>query len=463
MDQSLVNYTRMIQALHSKWMPHAGQIPVGRAIFSLNKKSVFLQCGRKLGKTEVAIYTLWRIAMTYPNSPCYYIAPLQTQAKEILWEDPRLVTFGPREWLLPGSQGVNNTELRITFTNGSFIKVDGSDNYNKYRGIRYKVAVYDEYKDHRPEFRLAMRPNASVLDGVDLFMGSPPDRDCDYTALADEHKKDPTCFYFKAPTRINPHIDKAWLAKERERLYARGEGDQWEREYEAEFVKGGTSKVFPMLKESMVKPHDEIMAKLWKDRKKMQYFLWADPAAATCFAVLFMALNPFTKEWYALDEIYETDQGLMSVTKIAPRIFSARNELWDGGEWRQGYDEASTWFSNEMLDHCQEYFEPSQKAANKKDVGLTLIKDIMLAGKLTISDRCVKFYWELDNTYKDKSGKIPKVNDHLIDDFRYILGASAYTLNDEPEKFERDDEDFRGGTIEHEFRHVIERFEDWNS
>jgi hypothetical protein len=189
---------------------------------------------------------------------------LQTQAREIVWADPRVETFGPREWLLPGSRGVNNTELRLNFINGSFIKVDGSDNYNKYRGVRYKAAVYDEYKDHRPEFRKAMRPNASVLNGWDVFMGSPPEMECDYLTLADEHQSgvDPTKFFYHAPTWQNPHISRAWLRDERSGLYRRNEGDEWEREYAARYVPGGASKIFPMLNRTFVKPHAQIMERL---------------------------------------------------------------------------------------------------------------------------------------------------------------------------------------------------------
>jgi hypothetical protein len=81
-----------------------------------------------------------------------------------------------------------------------------------------------------------------------------------------------------------------------------------------------------------------------------------------------------------------------------------------------------------MLDNFDEHFEPSMKSANSKDSGLTLIKDIILQGKLHISDRCIKTFWELDNYYKDKNGNIPKKDDHLIDNFRYLLAALHYSL-----------------------------------
>lgn len=447
-------YTEMVDLLHKEWIPHEGQITVGEAYFIHQFHSIFVQCGRKWGKTELAMYFLWRIAKTFPGVPCYYIAPLQNQAREIVWADPRVKNFGPREWLLPGSTGINETEMRLRLTNNSFIKIDGSDNFNKYRGPKYKICVFEEFKDHKPEFRKAMTPNASVLQGLDLYIGSPPDVDCDYTSLAEEHRTDKEKFFYRAPTWQNPHISKIWLKKEKASLYRRGEGDVWEREYAARFVKGGASSIFPMLTESNVKPHAEVMREVYRDRRKLHWYIWNDPAGASCFAVLFVAINPYTKKVYILDEIYEKEQSEMTVKRIGRRELDKRNGLYDNPElWLIGYDEAETWFANEWVDNFpdEDGLQPSHKAANEKTVGLSLIKDILLADLMVISDRCKKFYWEMSNYVKDKNGRIPKKNDHLIDDLRYILAAEGYTLSKEEEIIPEKDPDWRGARIEDDF------------
>lgn len=435
-DSGLTSYTRMIEELHSRWKPHAGQIRVGLSYFRDQSHSIFVQNGRKWGKTELALYFLWRIAQSFPGSPCYYIAPLQNQAREIIWADPRLVNFGPREWLQTGSRGINHSEMRLNFNNGSFVKVDGSENYDKYRGPRYKLCIYEEYKDHKPEFRKAMHPNASVLQGVDLYVGTPPETEGEFTLLADEHKNTPGMAFHQGPTWENPHISRTWLLNEKKKLYLRGEGDDWEREYAARFIRGGRKTIFPMLSKAMITPHKDLIQKLHRDRKKLHWFAWCDPAGATCFAVLFVAINPYTKKVYVLDEIYEHEQSEMTTLRIGKRLIQKRDELHHRAqEWRLGYDEAATWFHNEWMDHFEdeEGLEPSHKHLNKKSVGLTLIKDIFLAGLLEISDRCEKFYWELDQYRKDDKGNIPKKDDHLIDCFRYILGAESYSLPEEKE------------------------------
>jgi len=453
-DGSLALYEDVISALHVDWEPHQGQIKIGQAVFRDAITSIFVQCGRKFGKTEIILYILWRWAQSNPGSSCYYISPFQKQSKEIVWANRRVQTFGPPRWL----HSINNTELRLNFENGSFIKCDGSDNFEAYRGIEPHLLIMEEYKDHRPEFMEAMRPNLSVFNAPVVYIGTPPEEDDHfYWKDAEEHKTKEGRFFYEAPTWDNPHISKAWLEEEKKRLYDRGEGDVWEREYGAKRVKGGANKVFPMLSQSIVKPHDHVMNEIYKDRKKLQFILWADPAAASCFAVLFVAINPYTKKLYFLDEIYEKDQARMTVKVIGSEIIAKRTELYSGrdAEWRQGYDEAATWFASEMLDVFDEYFEPTQKMKTDKATGLSQIKDILLDGKAVLSDRCVNLYKEMDHYRKDKSGKIPKVNDHLIDDFRYILHAVDYAVRETKEDKDRDESIEQNGRfrkIGHDFR-----------
>lgn len=425
MDPRLEAYARIIRDLNARFKPHSGQIKVGRALFQDQVKDIFVEAGRSWGKTYLMSYLLWRWAMLNPGSQNYYFAPYMKQAREIIWAPRILQNFGPREWI--GDE--NNTEMRIPFNNGSFIKADGSDNVNSYRGVKPNgLIIFDEFKDFREEFYDAFDPNRSAFNAPLIIIGTPPARECQFTRLRDSYKADPTKRYFHGPTEENPHISSEWLAKKKLEHEMRGEEDVWQREYMAMQVSGGATKLFPMISRKFVVPHDELLARFRRDRKRLEWILFTDPAAASTFAVLFAAHNPYTKEIFLLDEMYETEQARMTVKTIGSEIISKREEIEDRHEWRQGYDEAATWFQNEMLDNFSEHFEPSMKATNNKESGVTLIKDLMLQGKLWISDRCIKTFWEMDNYYKDKSGNIPKKDDHLIDCLRYILAALHYSL-----------------------------------
>lgn len=438
-----------IEALHQRWTPHPAQIAIGRPLLRGETKDVFAQCGRNFGKTELVSYLLWRFAWTYSNSENYYFAPYMTQAREILWASRRVQTFGPTEWI---EGQPNNTEMRITFKNGSFIKLAGSDNVDSYRGVKPKgLTVLDEFKDFRPEFLEAYDPNRAAFDSPMMIIGTPPEFENQFTSLAKIYESDPNKRFFQMPTSVNPHISREWLEKKKNELYALGEGDKWEREYEAKFVTGGASAIFPMLSRKSMITHDQMIGRLWKDRKKLEWILWADPAGASCFAVLFVAINPYTKEIFCLDEIYETTQAEMTVSKIWRRIKDIRDDLNEECEWRQGYDEASTWFANEVFDLFNEGLEPTQKMRSDKLTGLSMIKDALLQGKLILSDRCQKLYWELERYRKDASGKIPKKDDHLIDCLRYIMDSGNYSVKQEREMIKEADEMKRATRIEDDF------------
>lgn len=430
MDPKLRAYAEIIKGLHAKFTPHAAQVKIGQALLRDDFKDIFVEAGRNLGKTTLVCYLLWRWAALNPGSENYYFAPYMKQAREIVWASYMLQNFGPREWVFDE----NNTEMRIPFRNGSFIKADGSDNVNAYRGVKPNgLIIFDEFKDFRPEFYDAFDPNRAAYNAPLIIIGTPPDRHCQFSEVRDAFKKDPKKAYFHAPTTENPHISKEWLESKRQELIDRGEEDVWQREYLALQVTSGATKIFPMVTKEIVKPFDEIMRTLQRDRKRLEWIWFADPAAASTFAVLFAAYNQFTKQVFLLDELYEQNQANMTVKTIGQQILAKKAELNDRSEWRQGYDEAATWFQNEMLDNFQEHLEPSQKAANDKEVGLSLIKDALLQKKLIISDRCVKTFWEMDNYYKDRNGNIPKKNDHNIDNLRYILSSLYYTLKEERE------------------------------
>ena len=447
-QQFLLNYAQAISELNRHWEPHSGQVPIGQAMFMYGYESLFVQCGRKFGKTEIGIYLAWLIAKVFPGSPIYYVAPFSVQAREIVWRPGRMQHFGPREWL---QSDPNNTDMSLTFKNGSFIKCDGSENYERHRGTFYKFCIYEEFKDHRPEFYRAMRPNASVLQGIDLFIGSPPDRDCDYVDVMKEHKEQKDKFHLHAPTWTNPHISREWLRREKEQLYRKGDGDVWEREYAAIYVKGGASKVFPMLNENMVVDDGVMRAQIRRERKDIEWLYVTDPGVASVFGGIAVAYNRHTKKIRVVREIYESDQKLITVKQIGRRIISQMEELHDDrDDFFCVYDEAETWFASEMLDHFGIHFAPTRKSANKKERGISLLKDIMLGGLIEFSNACPFIFKELDNYFKDKNGNIPKVGDHLIDCLRYTLASLNYEMN-EGQKWEEEEKD------DLPRRHTIER------
>ncbi|MCB1712459.1 MAG: terminase family protein, partial [Candidatus Riesia sp.] len=451
----LKQYVQIIKGLHRFWEPHAGQIAIGKALLKEKYQYIFAKCGRNFGKTDLVAYLLWRYAMMNPGSENYYFSPLQKQTREIVWASKRIQSFGPREWLLEGKEAYNNTEMRIKFLNGSFIKLDGSDNIDSYRGVKPKgLSVFDEFKDFRSEFYDAYDPNLAAHKAPLIIIGTPPEiEDHHFYRTEDEFKRNEKKKYFEFTSYDNPHMDPSYFDDKREEYYARGEGDVFEREYMVKRVFGGKNSIFPMLDKSMVQPYEKIKRERARDWHKLVFSTGADPGTATCFAVLIIAIDPCSKMVYCLDEIYEKDQAKTSARQIGKRYQDKKLDINPRVDWVQTYDEAAAWFNVEYAEAFDDGFTPTSKAQNKKEDGLSLIKDIMLANKLVISDRCTNLFNEMLNYIRDDKGKIPKVNDHLIDCLRYALAAVGYSLTEELSDFERikRDPDIRAVRISDEF------------
>lgn len=432
----------VIHDLGTIFRPHPGQVKVGHALFYKLKKLIFIECGRKWGKTEIILYCLYRMAMTAPGG-YYYIAPFAKQAREIVWASGRIQNFLTPSLKTKYGITVNETEMRIKFKNGSFIKLDGSDNFDAYRGINPHGMVYEEFKDFHPEFHNASDPNRATHDAPLLIIGTPPEVFSNqFCQLGDycKNNQDNECAYFNYPTWENPEISHKFLIRKRAELFELGDDDVWYREYEAKRVFGGKRSVFPMWKrETMLYPHQKLIDEIAKDKKKLTWQCIADPAAASVFGALFRAINPYTQKIYNLDCIYERDPKEMTTASMWAKIDRIIQELNpDIKAWQFIYDEAAAWFANEMSaifhqEQIENAWNYSEKIASTKEDGINLIRQQMLDGKYLVSDRCLfkegGLVWEIENYIKDKNGKIPKLNDHLIDCARYgDIYAQYYTI-----------------------------------
>ncbi len=435
--------------LHSVFTPHDGQVPIGSAIFYDKKTRVFVRCGRKFGKTQMSIYTMYRWALTKPGGQFYYIAPFYNQAAELIWKPQFLQNFLYRPEknidLRPKYiQDVHETDRRVVFKNGSFIKLMGADNFESGRGLTPDGAVYDEFKDHDYRFHEGFRDNLLPKKAPLLIVGTPPDTfDHFFVRTEEDFKLDPRGAYFKKPTFTNPYIDKEELELERIAAQRKGEMAKYMREIMAEIVPGGALAIFPMFKSPMVdaagkfngttdhvKAIDEVDNRVRNFSRDYNFYCSFDPGSSICFGVLFMAVHKYTKQVIILDEIYEKDRSKTTGKQIWPRAAKIMERYAPVSKWHKTYDYAATWFQVEVNNEFGISLMPCTKDVNKKDVALSVIKDFMLEScgdesLFLVSSRCEKFIWEAANYATDEDGKIPKVNDHLIDALRYNFNAAG--------------------------------------
>lgn len=452
-------------------MPHTGQIPVGRALFYQNKRRVFVRCGRKWGKTEFSLYTLYRWALTIPNGQFYYIAPFYNQAAELIWKPNRIQNF-----LQDTKKGIDlrakyiadihETDRRITLKTGSFIKLVGADNYEAGRGFNPDGAVGDEYKDCDYRFFQGFNDNLITKKAPIMLVGTPPDNfDNHFVRTEEDFKQDPRGAYFKMPTYLNPYIDREELELERVAAEVKGEMPKFMREIMAEIVPGGSNSIFPMFKSPMVdaagkftgttehvKEADDLDRRINSYHKDYKFYCAFDPGSSQCFGVLFMAVNKYTKQVIILDEIYEKNRNLTTAKIIYPKAEAIMKRYAPVKDWYKTYDYAATWFHVEVNNEFSVSLTPCTKDVNKKDVALSVIKDFMLAkdsdneSLFLVSKRCEKFIWEAANYCTDEQGRIPKINDHLMDCVRYNFNSAG--LSTVPKERRTRPEDVRSWTRE---------------
>jgi len=426
-EAGLIDLASFHQALHEKWKPHEGQVKLGWALFYGGFKDIFGCCGRNWGKTEEIAYCLWRYGYEHKKSENYCFGPIQKQIKEILWASGRIQGLGPEEYL----QGVNNVEMRAILSNGSFIKLDGSDNVESYRGIKPKgLSVYDEFKDMRKDFIDAYDPNRAAFDSPAIYIGTPPEFHNHFVEYMNKaikyHGK--SWYYLHAPSKQNPFLSKRFLENKERELTESGEREKWLREYEAIFVVGGKRSIFPQFNKLQFKPYVEPI-----DLNKWHLIITFDPAASSVFGVLFALFNPYSKKIIVFDEIYETDPVEMTSRKMFERV-QAKIKFYRGKvrDIRWCYDEAARYFMQEIyeIEGSDWSLEPSRKAQVGVDGYISIVRTVLNKGLVTVTDNCVKFQWEMSSYIKTENGKIPKENDHLINAFQYKLQALGFNVED---------------------------------
>jgi hypothetical protein len=403
--------------------------------------SLFLACGRKYGKTELVSYILWRQALLNPGSACYYVAPENNHAREILWRNARVQKF-------LGKDGdkyikkITDQDMTIWFKNGSFIRLIGSDNYMVANGLTPSIAVYDEFKGFNHRWHTEFAPNRAAKAAPLIIIGTKPrsgNKNMDqYNEILSYAKKHPKEWYTAERTTFDNPINhlpaqKQIIDQEIKQLMARGEEDVVQLEYYSRVVSGGKRAIFPMFDGSHVYPHKELYNEIRNDIKRLEWYIIADPGTTTCFGSLLIALNPYNKNVYIMDELYEKDQRETSARRMYPRMAAKAYELYPGSnlddDWTKVSDEAAAWFMNEVLDQYHVYFMPTDKNNNKKEAGLSLIKDQLIYNLVKISDRCVNLRTEMEKYALDDKGNIPKIHDHLIDCFRYFNASCNYSMH----------------------------------
>jgi len=190
-----------------------------------------IRAGRRSGKTIFETEDMTFEAVNKKDSPIFYIAPTQAQARAIIWENLKARLAGI------GKANEQRLEMTVPTKDGgtSIISVAGWENRENFRGRKAKKIYFDEVdtmKDFFIGWQEIFRPALTDLRGEAIFSGTPKKENPNLRRLEKIAKtdKDYACFHFK--TSDNPHINSTEILKAQEE----SDQDTFRQEYLAEYI-----------------------------------------------------------------------------------------------------------------------------------------------------------------------------------------------------------------------------------
>lgn len=261
------------QKIKIRFAPHKGQ----RRIHNSKARFRVVACGRRFGKTLMAIYEVLLFALTHSNSNCAWVAPWFRQSKVVY----RLIR---KIFAKTGTSIIvrkSDSELRFEFRNGSVLQFFSAENYDALRGDGYHFIVIDEAADALRDPKIwtdAIRPALSDTNGVALIIGTPKGRNLFFQLFnRGDDPEYPEWASFHAVTADNPHIPKAELVAAKKELPE----DTYQQEYDARFLEESAG-VFRRIDGILAGTFDPY----YEPELGHQYMLGWDPAKYQDYSVL---------------------------------------------------------------------------------------------------------------------------------------------------------------------------------
>jgi hypothetical protein len=197
-------------------------------IVAESKRFNVAACGRRIGKTILAIDLLKETALT--GNPAAYFAPTYKMLTET-WGQ-LVETVKP----ITKAHGKSEQEKRIDLTTGGIIECWSLDTDMVARSRKYKRAVVDEaahVSGLKRAWQAAIRPTLTDLKGDGWFFSTPNGMNDFWQFFSlglDPLKPDWACW--QMPTSVNPYIDPDEIEAARRELPE----DIFNQEYLAQFI-----------------------------------------------------------------------------------------------------------------------------------------------------------------------------------------------------------------------------------
>lgn len=188
-------------------------------------------CGRRFGKTTLAVTEIVALASLKKDVRIAYIAPTFQQARDIAWEALKRVTHGI-------CAEVNESRLEIILKNNSAIILRGWESIETLRGQAFDFLVVDEIammRNWTHTWQEVLRPTLTDRKGQAMFISTPKGYNHFYDLynLQDDEKRGGDYKSFHFTSYDNPYVPKDEIDKAKTELTE----DAFAQEYLADFRK----------------------------------------------------------------------------------------------------------------------------------------------------------------------------------------------------------------------------------
>lgn len=363
-----------------------------------------LNCGRRFGKTTLAIWEILGKAISKSDRNVVYIAPTYQQARDIAWRDLLKICD-------PVIEKINESRLEVTIHTQdggkSRIAFRGWESVETLRGQRYDFVVIDEVammRDFWAHWQEVIRPTLTDTKGHALFISTPKGFNHFYDLYNFEREhKDYKSFHFTSYD--NTHIPKEEIDEAKNELAE----DSFAQEYLADFRKqeGLVYKEFSRDKHTF----KELPQRRFTEDIVGIDFGYTNPASVLTIK------KDFDGHFWVVDEWYKTGKTDAQIAEYADSV----------GAQKYYPDPENPGGIKELSDRGLNVIEVV-KGKGSVETGIDRVRQFFRQNKIHIHQDCVNLISELE-TYryeekrvnKNEPEKPVKENDHAVDALRYAI------------------------------------------
>jgi phage terminase large subunit len=202
--------------------------PYQRDLHTTNSRFSIVAGGRRVGKSLSCIHETIKHCLETPNAVAWWVSPTLGDAREVGFEEFKV----HMPVLEPAIRYINETRMKVVFTNNATLYFKGAENEKSLRGRGLTFLVIDEAAFIAPDvWRKALRPALSDKQGRAILCSTTNGKNWFWEQWSKAQKLS-NWSTFHWPTYLNPLITESDLKDAQREL----SNIDYRQEYLAEFI-----------------------------------------------------------------------------------------------------------------------------------------------------------------------------------------------------------------------------------